>query len=103
MTSARQAPNHCRFLGRRRRGHPQRLTDNTSFTEELTGFKHGNDRFFAVLGDDRELDLARYNVVDGIGRIALSIDNLLGLEGGARSSGPDRRRKRAINEWRQVE
>jgi hypothetical protein len=74
-------PNHCRFLGRRRRSHPQRLTDNASFTKELARLKHGDDSFFAVLGDDRELDLARYNVVDGIGRIALSIDNLLGLKG----------------------
>jgi hypothetical protein len=53
-----------------------------------------------MLGDDRELDLAGLDVVDGVGRISLLIDNLLWLECCAGPARSNRCKERPVNEWR---
>ena len=56
------------------RCHAQRLTGEASLAEELAGAQNGDDRFFALLGYDRELHLAPPDVEQGIRRLSLPED-----------------------------
>jgi len=47
------------------------LACQATFAKEVTGLQNGDDRFLALFGDNRELELACLNVEDGVGRIAL--------------------------------
>ena len=55
-------------------GHAQRLAGQASLAKEVAGAQNGNHRFLALLGDDRELDLAFLDIEDGVGRVALQED-----------------------------
>ena len=57
------------------RGDAQRLTCQTSLAEELTGAQNGDDRFFALLGNNLALHLASQNVEKGIRRFSLPVDD----------------------------
>jgi len=61
---------------------PQRLADQASFAEEFARSEDRDDRFLALLGRDGDLDLAFLDVIDGVCRSGLSIDDdVLGVVG----------------------
>jgi len=84
-----------RFRHRGSGGQMQGLAGQTSFAKEVTGREHGDDTFLTLLGDDRELDLACFDVVDGIRRISLPVDDLPRLERRPGSSAFCRNRERS--------
>src|ERR1700731_4054666 len=49
----------------------------TSFAEKLTWFQDGDHRFLALLGNDRELDLALLDVKDRVRDLSLRKNNLI--------------------------
>jgi hypothetical protein len=54
-----------------RRRHAHWLTGKTSLPKEITKPQDGKNRFFAVLGDDPQLDFAFLDVEDSICGISL--------------------------------
>jgi hypothetical protein len=58
------------------RRHAQRLTGKTSLAKKVADTQDGEDRFFALLGQDPQLDLAFLDVEDGICRVSLRKDHL---------------------------
>jgi hypothetical protein len=73
-------PGDRRFHGRGSRCHPKGLACDASFTEELTGLEHCYDTLFALLRYDGDLNFARFAIVNGVCRIPLPVDSVLGLE-----------------------
>jgi len=51
-----------------------RVTGEASFAEELAGVQKGDDRFFALVGCNRDLDPAFSKVEHGIRRVSLPED-----------------------------
>jgi hypothetical protein len=47
------------------------LGRQASFAQEVAAIQDGDDRFFAAVGDDRELDFAFLDIKDGVRRVAL--------------------------------
>ena len=69
LNPGKSAISHCNS-----RCHAQRLTGQASFTEELTGFQSGDNRFLAFLGCNRELHPASQEEEQGIRRLSLHED-----------------------------
>ena len=58
----------------------QRLAGQASLAEEVAGIQYGDDPLLALLGDDRQLDLALLDVEDAVGGISLPEDALVRLD-----------------------
>src|SRR6266536_5620019 len=65
------------FHHRRDRRHAQGLRRQASFAKEITRSKDRNDCFFALLGNNGDLDLALLDVENSIRRISLREDSLI--------------------------
>jgi hypothetical protein len=56
------------------------FADQTSFAAKIAGVEDADDRFLALIGQDRKLDLPVLNVKDGVRWRALAIDPNASLE-----------------------
>ena len=57
--------------------HANSLPCEAAFTKKTTTLQDGHDGFFALLGHNRELDLALLQIKHGIRRIPLRKDNVV--------------------------
>jgi len=58
------------------------LAREASLSEEISGSQNGDDGFFALLGNDGELDSAFLNIKERIGGVALGENRLILTVGG---------------------
>src|SRR5271166_3562906 len=70
------ASNHA-LIHRPRCRDAQRMAVQTSFAKKMTGSEDCNDRFLALFGNDRELDLALLDVKNRVRNLSLREDNLI--------------------------
>ncbi len=71
----------------------ERLAGQASLAEEVADIQYGDDPLLALLGDDRQLDLALLDIEDAIGGISLPEDALVRLISRRGSAGADRCQK----------
>ena len=57
----------------------QRLAGKAPLADKVSAPEHRDHRFLALLGHDRELDLALLDIENGIGGLALPVDRILEL------------------------
>jgi hypothetical protein len=71
----------------------ERLAGQASFAEEIADVQKGDDSLLALLGDDRELDLALLDIEDAVGGISLPENALVCLVFYGGSSGAGRQQE----------
>ena len=77
------------LLQRPRGSNPDCLTIQTSLAKKLPGVQHADDGFFALLGNNGQLDAARLDVKNPVSLFALGVDDPAFTVLRYRFSGPD--------------